>query len=86
MNKTYINEQSQKKKLKKESGAVVSCSVPIIDEIPIKESIVKVPISRVDMIRYLIKLFIELKEFHFDEKKKKIILLKIFNEICGYGG
>ena len=52
-----------------ESGAEVSCSVPIIDGNPIKESIVRVPTGGVDMIRYLMKLFIELEDFPFDGKK-----------------
>lgn len=51
-----------------ESGAEVSCSVPIIDGNPIKESIVRVPIGGVDMTKYLMKLFKEREYIPFDER------------------
>lgn len=51
-----------------ESGAEVSCSVPIIDGNPIKESIIRVPIGGVDMTKYLMKLFKEREYIPYDEK------------------
>lgn len=51
-----------------ESGAEVSCSVPIIDGNPIKESIIRVTIGGVDMTKYLMKLSKEREDFPFDER------------------